>query len=490
MSIRSSLSFLAAATLLGSVYGQNTTASISVPVGVVCQVIAAAVSPASAVYWPGSANYTADNAHFMVSSSQNSTCSVEPGNVEDVSRILRIIGIFRTPFAVKGGGHTSNQGFSSTTGIQIAMTRFSAVTYNSAASTVDVGAGCLWDSVYAVLNPLGRNVAGARAPGVGVAGFTLGGGVNYFSNQVGETIDTVTAFQLVQPDGSVHTVTPANTDLWFGLRGGYNNFGIVTKFTFSTFAQGQVWAGALLAPASSQNALNTAVANFFATTTDPKATLIVQYRYQNSALSFETTVFYDAPTPPAGMFDAILAIPGITGTPATMNFADVLQIGSPVASGTRFMFGDTEVTAFPKALLDSICTQTINIGSTTAPMSASFVMLMIWQNLPNYLQHGSESAWPADRSVFQTSINSWALWTDPTQDANIINTVEAAGNALAAVATSEGQNLSGTSKYPNIVPANTPLVDIYGSAHLTRLHTIKTAIDPYNVMGLAGGWKF
>ena len=82
----------------------------------------------------------------------------------------------RTLFAVKGGGHTSNPGFSSTKGVQISMTRFNDIKVDTAAATVEVGAGVMWDQVYAVLGPYGVNVVGGRVPGIGVAGLTLGGG--------------------------------------------------------------------------------------------------------------------------------------------------------------------------------------------------------------------------------------------------------------------------------------------------------------------------
>lgn len=80
---------------------------------------------------------------------------------------------------VKGGGHASNPGFSSTTGVQIAMYRFSEVTYDANSSTATIGAGLIWDDVYTALAPFGVTVVGGRVTGVGVAGFTLGGGPSY-----------------------------------------------------------------------------------------------------------------------------------------------------------------------------------------------------------------------------------------------------------------------------------------------------------------------
>ncbi|KIO08632.1 hypothetical protein M404DRAFT_367347 [Pisolithus tinctorius Marx 270] len=142
-----------------------------------CQQIAASVSTASGVFYPGTLPYPRDVTHWASSSSQNATCSFEPGTAEDLGKALNVISTLRTPFAVKGGGHTTNPGFSSTTGVQIALSRFSDVVYDPESQTATIGAGLTWDTVYAALDPLGVNVVGARGPGVGVAGLSLGGGM-------------------------------------------------------------------------------------------------------------------------------------------------------------------------------------------------------------------------------------------------------------------------------------------------------------------------
>lgn len=169
---------------------------------------------------------------------------------------------------VKGAGHTGNPGFSSTTGVQIAMSKFSEVTYNSATNTVIVGAGLNWDDVYAALEPYGVNVVGGRVTGVGVAGLVLGGGgsfnqciANYkstllssgyswLSNEYGLAIDNVEAFELVMPSGEVVNATQTSyQDLFFALKvcqtthhghaqmltssqGGLNNFVCCTLILF------------------------------------------------------------------------------------------------------------------------------------------------------------------------------------------------------------------------------------------------------------------
>ena len=82
----------------------------------------------------------------------------------------------RTPFAVKGGGHATNPGFSSTPGVHISMTRFNDIVINMDSQTVDIGAGLTWTDVYTYLVPRGVNAVGGRVHGVGVAGILLGGG--------------------------------------------------------------------------------------------------------------------------------------------------------------------------------------------------------------------------------------------------------------------------------------------------------------------------
>ena len=87
---------------------------------------------------------------------------------------MKIVGNARPPFAVKGGGHATNPGFSSTSGVQIAMSRFKQVVLSEDKEIVEVGAGCKWDDVYNALDGTGRIVLGGRVPDIGVAGLTLG----------------------------------------------------------------------------------------------------------------------------------------------------------------------------------------------------------------------------------------------------------------------------------------------------------------------------
>ena len=109
---------------------------------------------------------------------------------------MKIIGTNRVPFAIKSGGHTLNPGFSSTPGVHIAMKRCNKTIYHPNNQTVDVGPGLIWDDVYQALEPYNVSVLGGRVSGVGVGGFSLGGGYGWKSNQYGLTIDNIFEYQV------------------------------------------------------------------------------------------------------------------------------------------------------------------------------------------------------------------------------------------------------------------------------------------------------
>lgn len=130
-------------------------------------------------------------------------------------------------------------------GVTIDLRGLDSVDVSSDHATVSFAVGATWDAVYAALDPLGRSVAGGRVANVGVGGLTLGGGLSYHGPRYGWTCNQAKSFEVVLADGSVVRASEdENADLWKGLRGGGNNFGIVTRVEFVTFEQGDIW-GAL-----------------------------------------------------------------------------------------------------------------------------------------------------------------------------------------------------------------------------------------------------
>lgn len=136
-------------------------------------------------------------------------------------------------------------------GVTVDLANLNSIDVKVQDSTVSIGPAATWDAVFAKLDPLGLSVAGGRVAGVGVGGLTLGGGLSYFGPRYGWTCDTATAFEVVLANGSIVEASESqNTDLFCGLRGGSNNFGIVTRIDLKTFEQGFVWTATIYSPLS------------------------------------------------------------------------------------------------------------------------------------------------------------------------------------------------------------------------------------------------
>lgn len=194
-------------------------------------------------------------------------CVVRPRNVQELSHAIRIlksefdernrtadasISDAHGLFAIRSGGHSPVVGASSIQGgVLIDLSLFIEVTVAADRKSVVIGAGCKWVDVYKALEVEGLAVAGGRNSAVGVGGLTLGGGLSFFSPRYGFVCSNMIEYQVVLADGSVVTASAtSHPDLLRAMKGGSNNFGVVTRFTAHTFPSANIWSGFLYMPPS------------------------------------------------------------------------------------------------------------------------------------------------------------------------------------------------------------------------------------------------
>lgn len=125
------------------------------------------------------------------------------------------------------------------------MSNLTTLQLNEDKSVLSVGPAYRWEQVYSYLAKYDLAAAGGRLGPVGVPGLLLAGGVNFYGNQVGFGCNTVINYEVVLADGSlVNANSTQNSDLFWALKGGSSNFGLVTRFDLETIPSTQVWAGA------------------------------------------------------------------------------------------------------------------------------------------------------------------------------------------------------------------------------------------------------
>ena len=165
----------------------------------------------------------------------------------DVADVITCVNFAREeglPLAIRGGGHNGPGLGSVDGGLVIDLSGLRSVRVDPANRTVRVDAGCTSGDVDHATHPFGLAVPFGIVSTTGVAGLTLGGGTGYLTRRFGLTIDSLLEADVVLADGSfVKASSGENPDLFWALRGGGGNFGVVTSFLFRGHPVRNVFAG-------------------------------------------------------------------------------------------------------------------------------------------------------------------------------------------------------------------------------------------------------
>ena len=197
---------------------------------------------------PGDADYDRARSLFNGAFDRRPEAIVRPRNAEDIAAALRSARTHELPVAIRGGGHHVAAFGSVDGGLTIDLSLLRGVSVDPERRVARVEGGALWSDVDRATLPYGLATAAATIASVGVAGFTLGGGIGRLARAHGLAADNLLSVELVTAAGEhVTASTEENPSLFWALRGGGGNFGVVTAFEFALHPIGpEVWAGPLV----------------------------------------------------------------------------------------------------------------------------------------------------------------------------------------------------------------------------------------------------
>ena len=149
--------------------------------------------------------------------------------------------------SIRGGGHNAGGLGICNDGLVIDLSKINYTRVNSKSKTIRVGGGCTWGDVDHAGHAYGLAVPTGIISTTGVGGLTLGGGLGYLTRKCGLTIDNLLEADMVLGDGSIVTASADdNEDLYWAIRGGGGNFGVVISFLFQAHDIHTSYAGPTL----------------------------------------------------------------------------------------------------------------------------------------------------------------------------------------------------------------------------------------------------
>jgi FAD/FMN-containing dehydrogenase len=170
-------------------------------------------------------------------------------DVADVISAVKFARDHRLAAAIRGGGHNGPGFGTCDNGLVIDLSAMRGVRVDPSDGSVQVAGGCVWGDVDHATHPFGLAVPSGFLSTTGVGGLTLGGGIGYLARQYGLTIDSLLEVDMVLADGRFVTANAGqHADLFWAVRGGGGNFGVVTSFLFQGRPVPSVYGGPIFWP--------------------------------------------------------------------------------------------------------------------------------------------------------------------------------------------------------------------------------------------------
>ncbi|KAI0143458.1 putative oxidoreductase [Xylariaceae sp. FL1272] len=486
-------------------FSSNLTSSVSL--GNLCCAALLTIFDATKVSFPGSAPYNSSISSYwsLQAATPQPACVFMPSSAHDVAKALHALtavdplthdsnALHQTcPFAVRSGGHTSWAGAASIMdGVTVDMSSMNTVELSQDKSIVSVGVGARWQHVYDKLVPFNLTAVGGRNGLVGVGGLTTGGGVSHFSPRAGWSCDTVTNYEIVLADGSIVS-SREDLELLSTLRGGSNNFGIVTKVDLKTLKQGPLWAGQIYNPIDTiDTVLKTLATLNSADGHDEYASLITAFGFSQGMVAIANDIAYtkDLANPP--IFQPLEELPSLFNS---MRITNVSNLAAEMATfqpvGLRELYASiTVVSSLEMLNATYLCfNQTIENVQDIPGIVWTVVLEPLPQEIYSRAPKGTNALGLSDRTQPLIIVLVSATWQNEEDD----NRINQQTQSLLRHIQEEAHRLNAYDPFIYLnyaAPWQDPIAS-YGKASVQKLQRVKARVDPHEVFtrNVPGGFK-
>ncbi|KAK3673913.1 hypothetical protein LTR78_006115 [Recurvomyces mirabilis] len=431
-------------------------------------------------------------------------CVFKPTTTTDVQLAVFLLHIGgklfpgQCEFAVRSGGHTPFSGAANIeNGVTIDLQSFKQLIVAADRQTVQIGTGNRWADVYSSLDAQQLATSGGRVGIVGVGGLTTGGGISFFSPRYGFVCDNVVNFQVILASGLIVNANATSyPDLWRALRGGSNNFGIVTTFTMRTFEQGKFWGGFIgLTIDTIQQQFQAFTDLLSSPQYDPYAALIYSVVYNVTGRNWYVASNFEYTKPQAypPFFQNFTSLPQTFSTMRISNLTDFtleLAASNPLGFRQLFATGTYGASAQQMAAIYRIANTTVQPINDIAGLKWS----ISFQPEPTVITskaaaNGGNSLGlsTSDGNIFNVLLT--ATWDNAADDAR----VNTQAKSLFAQAQASATTLGKTNPYLYLnyaAPWQDPIAG-YGADNVAALQAASKKYDPDSVFQyqVPGGFK-
>jgi FAD/FMN-containing dehydrogenase len=402
-------------------------------------------------------------------------------STDDVVAAVRFGAENDLPIAVRSGGHSVAGMSICDEGILVDLGGLKRIDVDPATRTARAGGGVLWGEFDAATQEHGLHTPGGRVTTTGVGGFTTGGGYGWTSSKHGLTCDNLISAEVVLADGRVVTASQEeNADLFWGIRGGSGNFGVVTDFEFQLHELGPiVLAGLALWPLERASEVFRGWRDYVDAAPDELSTACVMItappedfvpdRLKGQVAVGMAAMYVGDPEAGAGVVQPLKDLGPEVDLIQPMPYTAFQAILDPSAPpGMRNYWRGEYMSRLPDEAIDTFVAHAPDVAAAGMPLS-QMIIFRIGQGVTAI----SDDATAFSHRDADYLFHPISVWENPADDGRVIAANRAFADAMRPFGTGAA--------YLNFTPETDRIRDAYGDAKYERLVALKDKYDPDNL---------